>query len=271
MSNSNALVNGFVPKNVSKFPIEQTYFTADSEGTGEVGYRFKMPEIWSSARSAKKSIAIRSIEKVGMNKYHNMLSFKMLIKNSDETINEFGFSQHISNDGLIMNVINNIGNAFKAWNTTITSKKADHTLFIEYNDYHTINFYVIGVDKTSKTESTTKIKITSIDDESKPSDSFNIFFNQPPNHYLDYSEELTYTNVLSGMEDIYFHASLIPFDTYRYLGKVGTIYPKPIVYQDPNSSPIFTVWTTLNFKDPFPIYQDFIIRFSFVLSYEDHV
>ena len=61
---NNMLINDPVPRNVSKFPIHQTYLTADAERTGNGGYKFKAPEVWSSARSGKKSIAIRSIEPI---------------------------------------------------------------------------------------------------------------------------------------------------------------------------------------------------------------
>ena len=50
-----------VPKNASKFPIHQTYLTSDALGNSDGSYKFKCPEVWSSARSGKKSIAIRSI------------------------------------------------------------------------------------------------------------------------------------------------------------------------------------------------------------------
>ena len=58
------LINDPVPRNVSKFPIHQTYLTDDSERTGNGGYKFKVPEVWSSALSGKKSIAIRSIQPI---------------------------------------------------------------------------------------------------------------------------------------------------------------------------------------------------------------
>ena len=51
-----------VPKNVSKYPIHQTYLTSDAETNGTGGFRFKCPEVWSSARSGKKSIEVRSID-----------------------------------------------------------------------------------------------------------------------------------------------------------------------------------------------------------------
>ena len=63
-SESNRIINDPVPKNVSKYPIHQTYLTSDSERTGTGGYKFKAPEVWSSARSGKKSIAIRSIQPI---------------------------------------------------------------------------------------------------------------------------------------------------------------------------------------------------------------
>ena len=61
-TSENFLINDPVPKNVSKYPIHQTYLTDDAEPTGQGGYRFKAPEVWSSARSGKKSIAVRSIQ-----------------------------------------------------------------------------------------------------------------------------------------------------------------------------------------------------------------
>ena len=61
---SNYLINDPVPRNASKFPIHQTYLTDDAERTGTGGYKFKAPEVWSSARSGKKSIAIRSIQPI---------------------------------------------------------------------------------------------------------------------------------------------------------------------------------------------------------------
>ena len=52
-SQINAMLKDPVPKNVSKFPIHQTYLTDDAETTGTGGYRFKAREVWSSDRSAK--------------------------------------------------------------------------------------------------------------------------------------------------------------------------------------------------------------------------
>ena len=106
-------------------------------------------------------------------------------------------------------------------------------------------------------------------DSSKPiiSCSFDEIFNQPytPNDGT-FHDLLTFYNVWDRYI-LNFHASFVPFDTYQFLGSLGDVWNNPIIYQDPNTSPLFNVWTTADMKEPFPILHDsFIIRMTFIIS-----
>ena len=59
---ANTLVKGYVPSNVPKYPIEQTYLTEDVVALTNHGWQFKVPEIWSNSRSHRKAFAFREIK-----------------------------------------------------------------------------------------------------------------------------------------------------------------------------------------------------------------
>ena len=83
----------------------------------------------------------------------------------------------------------------------------------------------------------------------------------------DTAEVLVYQNVWDHSSTLYFHASFIPFDNYQYLGELYDKWQTPIIYQDPNSSPLFNIWITTNLKTPIPIlHESFIFRFTFIIS-----
>ena len=110
-------------------------------------------------------------------------------------------------------------------------------------------------------------------DETLPPEGLNCFLNQP----ADYSETLEFTtnmlifkNVWDKEGPLYFHASFIPFDNYQFLGELNDEWNNPIIYQDPNTSPLFNIWITSDLKTPFPIlHEHFIFRFTFIISSSD--
>ena len=110
---SNQLVHDPVPKNVSKFPIHQTYLTDDAERTGSGGYRFKAPEVWSSARSGKKSIAIRSIQPRPQ-RYE--VAFTINIYSDDYDSEHWMWDYHtiVNQDSTVIDILSDIKNSFEA-------------------------------------------------------------------------------------------------------------------------------------------------------------
>ena len=273
---TNLYIHDPVPKNVSKFPIHQTFLTSDSERTGDGGYRFKAPEVWSSARSGKKSIAIRSIQRL---KKPELLKFKIQIHNSIDNDDEsddvyFKYSNIVEPTSTTKLICTDIANKLTAFIDTnsltmkytlgydvSTSKlyltfdhpNADYT--DDENEYN--NYYQFKI-----------IDYNDVADSTKhPPETFYRFFNQPLDQPTDFIYELTLNNVWNRDDILYFHASFIPFDRYQFLGELYDEWNNPIVYQDPNSSPLFNVWTTLDLKTPFPIlYEQFIIRITFIIS-----
>ena len=252
---ANELVKGYVPRNVSKFPIEQTYLTSDSEPTS-TGYRFKMPEVWTSARSGKKSIAVRSITHLAE---PVSISFKLIIDpGSPNPYVGFLYSSSFKPSASFYDIISDICSVVKSVypDLTLAYIFSNNTLSLEVFDSDN-NYYPFKIIKFDADQTTTT-----------PSESFNRFLNQPLDTISDFKQKQTYTNVWD-RRNLYFHASFIPFDTYQFLGSVDTIYPHPIVYQDPNSSHLFNVWTTSDLKTPFQVlHERFIIRISYIISTE---
>lgn len=258
----NLFINDPVPKNVSKFPIHQTYLTDDSERTGNGGYKFKTPEVWSSARSGKKSIAIRSIQ---WQPKSLLIEFKLSIQTSSTpTTYDSGFNYHnvIPPNITLYDVIIDIIDKFNSWASTSTDTK-DYVLTYEFeNTDNSLTFRVLN----EAGNTSYPIRFTS-DDTNAPSDSFNKFINQPSTYFPDYTTDLTYKNVWDRSTPLNFHASFVPFDNYQYLGTIFDKWQQPIIYQDPNTSPLFNVWTTTDLKTPLKIlYESFIIRFTFIIS-----
>lgn len=255
--NANELVKGYVPRNASKFPIEQTFLTSDSEPTSS-GYRFKMPEVWSSARSGKKSIAVRSITHL---EEPVLVQFKLVIiiprqSKPEEYVYSNTFQTHAS----LYDIFDAICMNFRTYFT-------DKTLTYAFYD-NTLSLQVIDKDNNPFSIKVVHLNETNYGDKSAPAVPFNQVLNQPLNTLLPFSENLLYYNVWD-RRNLYFHASFIPFDTYQFLGSCNTIYPHPIVYQDPNTSPLFNVWTTMDLKTPFHVlHERFIIRISFIISTE---
>ena len=61
------------------------------------------------------------------------------------------------------------------------------------------------------------------------------------------------------------------FDNYQYLGELGDLWQNPIIYQDPNGSPLFNVWITTDLKNRIQIlHETFIFRFSFIIDVEKY-
>ena len=259
--NSNTLVNGHVPKNATKFVIHQTYNTVDSEITSDKGYRFKMPEVWGSAQSSKKSIAIRKIEWLPQNEY---LRFALIIENqTDKKKNRFLCSLVIPERTSTTDILNRIADEFDKWKT---KNSLSLELSTEYYGSN-LSMYVYS----NSDENIYKIKICDVGDEEKSSESFNRIFNQPLTTFKDLSEVLEYKNVWDRSSQLHFHASFIPFDNYQYLGELGDIWQNPVIYQDPNGSPLFNIWITTDLKNRIPIlHETFIFRFSFIIDVEKY-
>ena len=258
-----------VPKNVTKFPIHQTYLTTDGERTANGGYKFKCPEVWSRARSGKKSIALRSIQ---WNSKTFMLEFILWIKFDNSTDDTFIFSEIIPERTPLLEVFNLIKQNFNQWQEVQNQNPTkpheyEYNLTLEYTIDHTVN---LGVGTRATTY---KTAVTKIGDAIKPSESWNYLLNQPLdyNEYPGYRLFRSYDNVWDRVSSVHFHASFIPFDNYQYMGALFEKWYTPIIYQDANSSPLFNVWTTLDMKNAFPIlHEEFIIRISFIISSEVH-
>ena len=253
-----------VPRNVSKFPIHQTYLTSDAERTGKNGYKFKVPEVWDSARSGKKSIAIRSIQ---WNSKTFLLEFRISIINTEEsTTDVFKFSAVIPERTPLTDITNIIIEKFNNW---VSDKGKDYELQIEY-EFNTLKMKVIR-DNLNDTVTNFSFAILHISSSTKVPESLNILLNQPLNYneYHTPKEEHIFNNVWDRVSPLHFHASFIPFDNYQYLGALFEKWYTPIIYQDTNTSPLFNIWITTDLKNEFPIFhEEFIIRITFIISSE---
>lgn len=260
-TSENFLINDPVPKNVSKYPIHQTYLTDDAEITGTGGYKFKAPEVWSSARSGKKSIAVRSIQWLPKT---FTLEFGISIQTSNTPTYENGFKYNyvIPPNTTLYDVILDIIGKFKTW---ATANSKDFVLTYDYeNRSNTLHFRVYNGAGTQY-----PIRFIESDDSSAAPTAFNMFINQPYSYFPDYTENLTYNNVWDRATALNFHASFVPFDNYQNLGTIFDKWQTPIIYQDANASPLFNVWITTDMKTTLKLlYESFIIRLTFIISSE---
>ena len=274
-----------VPKNVTKFPIQQTYITTDAERTANNGWKFKCPEVWSSARSGKKSIAIRSI-KWRSHKSHLafMLSIGKVVSSAFNADVDLKFSMAISATASTHTIIDTIKSVFDqqlqyrfgAYLNTldemddVTERVQKFDLHIRYDD-NTLTFEVTSRPGTAAGTYQLYLMTKRVANEDIIDNSFQDIFNQPYINgvaILSTNSKLEFKNVWD-RETLNFHASFIPFDNYQYLGALGDEWNTPIVYQDPNTSPLFNVWVTHDLKTPLKIlHENFIIRFTFIISTE---
>ena len=272
MTVSERFIHDPVPKNVSKFPIHQTYLTEDAEGNSNGIYKFKCPEVWSSARSGKKSIAIRSIK---WQSFAIVLGFVIRfsvtttipahdeVPESTQTDNyNFIYTNTIPAHMCVTDVLVDIRMQFEQWANSNS-----------LNGYHLIT-YLFGsrnrlqIALTDNNNSRVNFRITG-SNNSKCSESFNRWLNQPKDYFPAASTELVYYNVWDRTTPLHFHASFVPFDNYQYIGTIFDNWNTPIIYQDPNSSPLFNIWITTNMKTPLNLlYEEFIFRFTFIISSE---
>ena len=279
-----------VPKNVSKFPIHQTYLTSDAELTGSGGWKFKCPEVWSSARSGKKSIAIRSI-KWASTKIR--LAFELYVvnvsnPNSLSNVVELKFDMAIPAYNNTQQILTTIKKVFDDQITYRFSEeyiggdtqldesieKEQHFDFsIDYID-NILTFEVKSKSGTAAGTYALELHTAPIGNQNIIDNSFQRVFNQPYTTLSIYNSVdgiIRFKDVWdrSDTDPLYFHASFIPFDNYQYLGSLGDSWNTPIVYQDPNTSPLFNIWTTTDMKNIFKIlHEPFIIRFTFIISTE---
>ena len=277
---TNYLINDPVPRNASKFPIHQTYLTDDAERTGTGGYKFKAPEVWSSARSGKKSIAVRSIERIMKPQF---IAFTIEIHkaadNDDLSYDHFfDFAYIMEPSETIKDICTIIVNRFEAFaeeNSLVTQ------IVLQYNTLTSelsLSFQHPSADYTDEDNEYNdyyQFRILEPEDEHngrpQPSKSFYTLMNQPLNQTSDFIYILDLKNVWNRDRMIYFHASFIPFDNYQFLGKLNDVWQTPIIYQDPNTSPLFNIWVTTDLKTQVPIlYESFIFRFTFIISSESH-
>ena len=184
----NQLVSGMTPRNTSKFLIHQTYNTDDSERTADNGYKFKVPEVWSSARSSNKSIAIRKIEWVPKVEF---LNFKIVLENqNDKSRSEVKIALVIPERTSITDILDKVIEEFDKNNKTgIPNLK----LCVSYAETF-LMFYINHI-----ADDNYKIKIceSSLSSEGgeAPSASFNRVFNQPKDKFFDFDYDLHYFNV----------------------------------------------------------------------------
>lgn len=133
--NPNELVKEKAPKNVSKYPIEQTYVLDyninNNNNNKNNNYSCKMPELWNSSISSKKTIAIREINMIPQQynlrfrmywkvelsdtkKYNGFIKYDNTISNEDKTGDVLSdvktyidnvFANYTENDGELVNTI----------------------------------------------------------------------------------------------------------------------------------------------------------------------
>lgn len=259
-----------VPRNVSKFPIHQTYLTSDAERTGKNGYKFKVPEVWDSARSGKKSIAFKSVEWISK---PIELHFYIDIHNSSASNHDNDIQyEYIEIIPPFSDTRTIIGDILQSFNNNTSLQSANVKLITDYTN-NILKFavvstanpaptYQINIRKHAKDVDVSSWKIKDYDN------TFNLIFNQPFSKDFDFQFEQKFYNVWDRIT-IYFHSSFIPFDNYQFLAKLFDKWDKPIIYQDPNTSPLFNIWTTTDLKNELPIlHEEFIIRISFIISSE---
>lgn len=259
---NNLLINDPVPRNASKYPIHQTYLTDDAERTGTGGYKFKAPEVWSSARSGKKSIAIRSIQ--WLPKTINLtFGLTVTVNGTNKT---FNYTNAVPINVSLYDALNSIIQYFDAW-TSANSL----TISISYEYYNNSHNNQLTLDIYNTTAPSTKytFRIHSISDAAKPSESFNELLNQPKDYFPSAAQGLFYHNVWDRSTALNFHASFVPFDNYQNIGTIFDKWNTPIIYQDPNTSPLFNVWVTSDLKTPMKLlYESFVFRLTFIISTE---
>ena len=263
-----------VPKNVSKYPIHQTYLTSDAEGNTNGVYKFKCPEVWSSARSGKKSIAIRSIRwlsKTIVLQFVIRFDIIVIVTPAHDGVPDvtrsdpynFTYRNTIPSNMSVSDVLVDIRNEFEQW-ANAKSLNGYHLATYLNND----NKLIIRLLDSDDTK--INFKITSVDDGNAGSKSFNVWLNQPLDYFPAEAKGLVYENVWDRTSPLNFHASFVPFDNYQYLGAIFDNWNKPIIYQDANSSPLFNVWITTDMKTPIHLlHEQFIFRFTFIIATND--
>ena len=258
-SESNRLINDPVPKNVSKFPIHQTYLTDDADRTGSGGYKFKAPEVWSSARSGKKSIAIRSIQ--WRPKTINLGLGISIELSSSSTYSDFVYHKVIPINVSLYDILNDLLSEFN---------QNDQHLELHYSFNNRTNQLKFYCSSTQDPSTNYKIRFHVNGETTQPSIAFNKLINQPENYFPASSYFPTYENVWDRATALNFHASFVPFDNYQNIGTVFDKWDSPIIYQDPNTSPLFNVWITSDLKTPLTLlHESFIFRFTFIISSEN--
>ena len=252
------MVKDSVPKNVSKFPLHQTYQTDDAQPTGTGGYKFKAPEVWSSARSAKKSIAIRSIQ---WNSKSELLQFSMIITIGSQN-HSFDFKTIIPPRTPLNDILSSIGSGFEQWATSKSLTNVSLIFDAKPNELSIGIWNVVD-------EQYEDIRFTEYTDSSKPPSALNRILNQPLDYFPAATSKITYSNVWDRSTSLHFHASFVPFDNYQYLGDFLEKWYTPIIYQDANTSPLFNVWITTDMKTPLKLlHESFVIRITFIISSE---
>ena len=255
---NNILINDPVPKNVSKYPIHQTFLTSDSERTG-TGYKFKAPEVWSSARSGKKSIAIRSIQWLPQT---FSLAFGISVElSSSSTNSNFIYRKVIPTNISLYDIL-----------TDLLTQFNDNSAHLElrYTFNNRTNQLEFSCWNTQTPTTNYKIRFHSAGNTTQPPTQLNVLLNQPTNYFPASSYYPKYENVWDRSTALNFHASFVPFDNYQNIGTVFDKWNNPIIYQDPNTSPLFNIWITTDLKTPIKLlYEEFIIRISFIISSND--
>ena len=260
---ANTLIHDPVPKNASKYPIHQTYLTVDAVTNNNGVYKFKAPEVWSSARSGKKSIAIRSIRWLSKT---FVLQFAIRFSITDDggnIVNKvFPYKNTTPSNMAVTDVLVDIRVAFSQWVTT--ANDVDGYRLMADLDSNDNKLTMSLIDEGGYEKS---FRITDLTNIVDPSTSFNQWLNQPLNYFPAASTKLVYNNVWDRTTALNFHASFIPFDNYQYLGAIFDNWNSPIIYQDPNASPLFNIWITTDMKTPINLlYEQFAFRFTFIID-----
>ena len=209
------------------------------------------------------------------------LAFRLKIRHINQATEEdesfsFDYNAIVDTDRNMLDVISDILDKFYAWVTPLTGTLNDETneyedpqfkLYIEYTK-NAMRLYIKPTQNSGNDHYFLHI-VNFGSDAVNPSESFNIYFNQPKSYIADTDEVLVYQNVWDHASTLYFHASFIPFDNYQLLGELRDEWQTPIIYQDSNASPLFNIWITSDLKTPLPIlHESFIFRFTFIISSE---
>lgn len=260
------LVDGYVPKSMPKFAIEDYFRSDDTQKMGD-SYVFQYPYTWKGIRSPNKSIGLRRANLIG-DIYHIKFEIKVSCDGGSTTVLtvpiDFALEYQRPEEFLI-----NLQQKFNAYAEQQNFENLQLRYTYERKSDGSLSCNIRVFDSQEDTYADVKLEKVKVMDLGIK--NLNRYLNQPIDRQYDWANSVVFDNVWD-RRALYFHADFVSHAYHNLLCRNGESYYKPSkVYTYAGCNDQFRIWYSFDGKTPANLlHEDFELELCFIADIEDN-